>query len=98
MKKEVNMELTDQEKTTLLEIAKRAVIAKVGNRDLPRLSLDLPILKEKRGAFVTLKKGDISAAASDTSRRLNLWEIRCRKWRLPRLFMIRVFLPSRARK
>ena len=52
MKKEVNMELTDQEKKTLMEIAKRAVIAKVGNRDLPRLSLDLPILKEKRVAFV----------------------------------------------
>lgn len=50
------MELTDQEKTALLEIAKRAVIAKVANRELPRISGDLPILKEKRGAFVTLKK------------------------------------------
>jgi AmmeMemoRadiSam system protein A len=50
------MELTDQEKTTLLEIAKRAVIAKAGNRELPKLPADIPVLKEKRGAFVTLKK------------------------------------------
>src|SRR5665647_3479897 len=50
------MELTDQEKKTLLEIAKRAIIAKAGNRELPKLTSDLPILKEKRGAFVTLKK------------------------------------------
>ncbi|MRS02836.1 AmmeMemoRadiSam system protein A [bacterium] len=50
------MELTDQEKKTLLEIAKRAIVAKAGNRELPKLTIDLPILKEKRGAFVTLKK------------------------------------------
>lgn len=50
------MELSDQEKTTLLEIAKRAIIAKAGNREMPKLTTDLPILKEKRGAFVTLKK------------------------------------------
>ncbi|HPC87080.1 MAG TPA: AmmeMemoRadiSam system protein A [Smithellaceae bacterium] len=50
------MELTQQEKTALLEIARRAVIAKVANRELPRIYGDFPILKEKRGAFVTLKK------------------------------------------
>lgn len=50
------MELTEQEKKTLLEIAKRAVMAKAANRELPKLSIDLPVLKEKRGAFVTLKK------------------------------------------
>jgi len=50
------MELTDQEKRTLLEIAKRAIISKAGNKELPKLTMDLPILKEKRGAFVTLKK------------------------------------------
>ena len=50
------MELSDQEKTTLLEIAKRAIVAKAGNREMPKLTADLPILKEKRGAFVTLKK------------------------------------------
>jgi uncharacterized protein len=55
-KAEDKMELTDQEKKTLLEIAKRAIIAKAGNRELPKLTMDLPILKEKRGAFVTLKK------------------------------------------
>lgn len=50
------MELTDQEKRTLLEIAKRAIISKAGNKELPKLKMDFPILKEKRGAFVTLKK------------------------------------------
>lgn len=50
------MELTDQDKKALLDIAKRAIIAKAGNRELPKLTMELPILKEKRGAFVTLKK------------------------------------------
>lgn len=50
------MELTDQEKKTLLEIAKRSIMAKAGNKEMPKLASDLPILKEKRGAFVTLKK------------------------------------------
>lgn len=50
------MELTDQEKKTLLEIAKRAIIAKAGNRELPKLTMDSTVLKEKRGAFVTLRK------------------------------------------
>lgn len=50
------MDLTDQDKKTLLEIVKRAIIAKASNRELPKLTADSPILKEKRGAFVTLKK------------------------------------------
>lgn len=50
------MELTDQEKKTLLDIAKRAIMAKSGNKDAPKMASDLPILKEKRGAFVTLRK------------------------------------------
>ncbi|HOC59404.1 MAG: AmmeMemoRadiSam system protein A [Syntrophaceae bacterium] len=50
------MDLTDQERKTLLDIARRAVIAKLGNKELPRITSDLPLLKEKRGAFVTLKK------------------------------------------
>lgn len=50
------MELTDQDKKALLDIAKRAIIAKAGNRELPKFTMELPILKEKRGAFVTLKK------------------------------------------
>jgi AmmeMemoRadiSam system protein A len=50
------MELTDQDKKALLDIAKRAIIAKAGSRELPKLTMELPILKEKRGAFVTLKK------------------------------------------
>ncbi|MBP7058657.1 AmmeMemoRadiSam system protein A [Candidatus Gracilibacteria bacterium] len=50
------MDLTDQDKKTLLEIVKRAIFAKASNRELPELTLESPILKEKRGAFVTLKK------------------------------------------
>lgn len=50
------MELTDQEKKALLDIAKRSIIAKLGNKELPRIVSDLPLLKEKRGALVTLKK------------------------------------------
>ncbi len=50
------MDLTDQDKKTLLEIVKRAIIAKASNRELPKLTMESPILKEKRGAFVTLKK------------------------------------------
>ncbi len=50
------MGLTDQEKKTLLEIAKRAIFAKAGNKEFPKLPLDFPVLKEKRGVFVTLKK------------------------------------------
>lgn len=50
------MDLTDQDKKTLLEIVKRAIFAKASNRELPKLTLESPILKEKRGAFVTLKK------------------------------------------
>ncbi len=56
VKKEGKMELSDQEKKTLLEIAKRAIFAKAGNKEMPKLTMDMPILKEKRGVFVTLKK------------------------------------------
>ena len=50
------MELTAKEKYTLLDIAKKAIVAKVNNQDIPELSVDSETLKEKRGAFVTLKK------------------------------------------
>lgn len=50
------MELTQEDKKALLEIAKKAITAKVSNREMPKPAMDLPVLKEKRGAFVTLKK------------------------------------------
>ena len=50
------MELTDKEKTTLLDIAKKTIVAKVNNKDLPKLNMDSETLREQRGAFVTLKK------------------------------------------
>jgi hypothetical protein len=50
------MELTAKEKNTLLDIVKTAIAAKVNNKEIPELSIDSETLKEKRGAFVTLKK------------------------------------------
>jgi AmmeMemoRadiSam system protein A len=50
------MELTQADKKALLEIAEKAITAKAGNREMPKPAMDLPVLKEKRGAFVTLKK------------------------------------------
>jgi hypothetical protein len=50
------MELTAKEKDTLLDIAKKAIAAKVSNKDMPKLNVDSESLQEKRGAFVTLKK------------------------------------------
>ena len=50
------MALTDQEKTILLDIVKKTIAAKFGNKDLPQAKVDSEILEEKRGAFVTLKK------------------------------------------
>jgi AmmeMemoRadiSam system protein A len=50
------MELTAKEKYTLLDIAKKAIAAKVNNEDIPKLIVDSEIFKERRGAFVTLKK------------------------------------------
>ena len=50
------MELTAKEKATLLDIAKKAISAKVNNKDIPKLTVDSETLREKRGAFVTLKK------------------------------------------
>ena len=50
------MELTAKEKKTLLDIAKTAIAAKINNKEIPALSDDSETLREKRGAFVTLKK------------------------------------------
>jgi uncharacterized protein, PH0010 family len=50
------MELTDKEKDTLLDIAKKAIVAKISNEAMPELKVDSENLKSKRGVFVTLKK------------------------------------------
>jgi AmmeMemoRadiSam system protein A len=56
MGKEYKMELTDKEKTTLLDIAKNAIEARINNQAMPEIKIDSENLKLKRGAFVTLKK------------------------------------------
>jgi len=50
------MELTAKDKDTLLDIVKRTIASKVKDKVLPKVEIDSEILKEKRGAFVTLKK------------------------------------------
>ena len=50
------MELTKKEKSTLLDIVKKAIAAKVDNKEIPKFKVDSATLKEERGAFVTLKK------------------------------------------
>ena len=50
------MELTDQEKSALLAIAKNASAAKINHQDPPEQRIESETLKLKRGAFVTLKK------------------------------------------
>jgi AmmeMemoRadiSam system protein A len=56
MEEEYNMELSDKEKTALLEIAKSAIEARINNQEMPEIKIDSETLKSKRGAFVTLKK------------------------------------------
>src|SRR4030042_368436 len=50
------MELTAMEKDTLLDIVKKAILSKLNNKVPPKAAIDSGTLKEKRGAFVTLKK------------------------------------------
>jgi AmmeMemoRadiSam system protein A len=50
------MELTEKEKTTLLDIVKRTITGKTSNKKIPKITVDSETLQEKRGAFVTLKK------------------------------------------
>lgn len=50
------MELTKKEKTALLEIVKKTITAKINDKEMPKLTLESQTLKEKRGAFVTLRK------------------------------------------
>ncbi|MFZ1035817.1 MAG: AmmeMemoRadiSam system protein A, partial [Smithella sp.] len=50
------MELTAKEKEVLLDIAKKAIEAEINHKEIPELIIDSENLKQKRGAFVTLKK------------------------------------------
>ena len=52
------MEVTQKEKATLLEIVKKTVSSKVNNKNIPKFTIESETLKEKRGAFVTIKKRD----------------------------------------
>lgn len=52
------MEVTQKEKATLLEIVKKTVSSKVNNKNIPKFTIESETLKEKRGAFVTIKKHD----------------------------------------
>jgi len=47
--------LTDDEKKYLLDLARRTIEAKINNRPIPSDVPDSRLLKENRGAFVTLK-------------------------------------------
>ncbi len=69
------MELTDQEKATLLDIAKNAIAAKMNHQDMPGVTIDSEILRLKRGAFVTLKKnGQLRGCIGYIKAYKPLWE------------------------
>jgi hypothetical protein len=50
------MGLTEEEKRTLIDIAKTTIDCRIAGRSIPEFRVDTEALKEKRGAFVTLKK------------------------------------------
>jgi AmmeMemoRadiSam system protein A len=50
------MELTAKDKAALLDIVKKAIAARVNNKDISKVAADSATLQGKRGAFVTLKK------------------------------------------
>ncbi len=58
---EFNFELTKKDKEKLLTIARKSLSEYVRNRKIPSFQVESEILKEKCGAFVTLKKknGDL---------------------------------------
>ena len=41
------MELTAKDKDTLLDIVKKAIVDKVNNKDIPKLTVDSETLREK---------------------------------------------------
>ena len=52
----VDLGLNDQEKKTLHHIAKTVIENKARGKAVPEFKVDAPILKENRGAFVTIQK------------------------------------------
>ena len=50
------MILTDVEKRSLINIAKTTIECKLTGRDIPEVHVESEVLKQKSGAFVTLKK------------------------------------------
>ena len=50
------MALTDMERRALLDVARKTIEARLTGGSLPELQLPSEVLKEKKGAFVTLKK------------------------------------------
>ncbi len=53
-KVEVEGDLSDEDKETLIRIARSTIEHKVEGKEPPEFEVDSPILKEKRGAFVTI--------------------------------------------
>lgn len=52
----VEVGLSEKDKETLMHIARATIEHKVEGKKLPEFEVDSPILKEKRGAFVTIHK------------------------------------------
>jgi AmmeMemoRadiSam system protein B/AmmeMemoRadiSam system protein A len=56
----VDLGLNEEEKKTLHHIAKTVIESKARGKPIPEIKVDSPILKENRGAFVTIhKKGQL---------------------------------------
>jgi AmmeMemoRadiSam system protein A len=53
----VDLGLSDRDKETLLHIAKTVIQCKARGKSVPKFRVDSSVLKEKRGAFVTVNKG-----------------------------------------
>ncbi|MCK4427292.1 MAG: AmmeMemoRadiSam system protein A [candidate division Zixibacteria bacterium] len=52
----VELGLSEEDKKTLMDIARKTIECKVKGEKLPEFKVDSPILKENRGAFVTIKE------------------------------------------
>lgn len=68
--------LTQEEKETLLKIARETLKSYLQDRRLPDFAIDSATLKEKRGAFVTLntKQGDLRGCIGFIEGFKPLWE------------------------
>jgi uncharacterized protein len=56
--KAISMELIDEEKRTLLKIARSAICSALENKELPPLKFQNEALNRRSGVFVTLRIGD----------------------------------------